>query len=122
MSSYKIALDQVAIARKLCNKADIPFTRPTDYYAEMVKSDDHMERIRTKLVEESCVTPHSLSDLLGKGSKSPKTRGNSESSRSLASRSNTKRSSSGRWRKRASKTRFKASRGVRDTSAFEDLR
>ena len=51
--SYKIALDQVANARKLCSKHDIPFTRPTDYYAEMVKSDEHMERIRTKLVEES---------------------------------------------------------------------
>ena len=55
--SYKIALDQVAVARKLCAKHDIPFTRPTDYYAEMVKSDDHMERIRTKLVEESYVEP-----------------------------------------------------------------
>lgn len=50
---YKIALDQVAIARKRAAKFDIPFTRPSDYYAEMVKSDEHMERIRTKLVEES---------------------------------------------------------------------
>jgi rRNA-processing protein EBP2 len=34
-------------------KNDIPFTRPNDYYAEMVKSDEHMERIRTKLVDEA---------------------------------------------------------------------
>lgn len=40
-------------ARKLCAKFDIPFSRPNDYYAEMVKSDEHMERVRTKLVEEA---------------------------------------------------------------------
>lgn len=38
-------------------KNDIPFTRPNDYYAEMVKSDEHMERIRTKLVDEALVSP-----------------------------------------------------------------
>jgi rRNA-processing protein EBP2 len=33
--------------------ASKPFTRPDDYFAEMVKSDDHMERIRQKLLDES---------------------------------------------------------------------
>ena len=51
--SYKMALDQVPNARKLAGKYDIPFDRPNDYYAEMVKSDEHMERVRTKLVEEA---------------------------------------------------------------------
>jgi len=50
---YKLALDAVPFARAQCSKHDIPFSRPNDYYAEMVKSDEHMERIRTKLVEES---------------------------------------------------------------------
>ncbi|ADV21927.1 rRNA-processing protein EBP2 [Cryptococcus gattii E566] len=50
---YKIALGCIPQARKLTSKHDIPFTRPGDYYAEMVKSDEHMERIRTKLVEEA---------------------------------------------------------------------
>ncbi|OXG50419.1 rRNA-processing protein EBP2 [Cryptococcus neoformans] len=50
---YKIALGCVPQARKLASKHDIPFTRPGDYYAEMVKSDEHMERVRTKLVEEA---------------------------------------------------------------------
>lgn len=45
----------MAVARKLAAKHDIPFTRPTDYYAEMVKSDEHMERIRSKLVDEAWV-------------------------------------------------------------------
>lgn len=53
MAFYKLALDAVPEARKLCNKFDIPFSRPTDYYAEMVKSDEHMERVRTKLVTEA---------------------------------------------------------------------
>lgn len=50
---YKLALDAVPEARKLCAKFDIPFSRPADYYAEMVKSDEHMERVRSKLVEEA---------------------------------------------------------------------
>ncbi|GMK55191.1 hypothetical protein CspeluHIS016_0202470 [Cutaneotrichosporon spelunceum] len=53
MAFYKLALDAVPEARKLCSKYDILFSRPNDYYAEMVKSDEHMERVRTKLVEES---------------------------------------------------------------------
>jgi len=51
--SYKQALSIVERARKLCKQADIPFTRPSDYYAEMVKSDVHMERVRTRLVDEA---------------------------------------------------------------------
>jgi rRNA-processing protein EBP2 len=51
--SYKQALSIVDRARKLCKQADIPFTRPNDYYAEMVKSDVHMERVRTRLVDEA---------------------------------------------------------------------
>jgi rRNA-processing protein EBP2 len=53
MAFYKLALDAIPHARKMCAKHDILFSRPNDYYAEMVKSDEHMERIRTKLVEES---------------------------------------------------------------------
>ncbi|OCF45970.1 rRNA-processing protein EBP2 [Kwoniella heveanensis CBS 569] len=53
MAFYKIALDCIPQAKKLAAKHDIPFTRPVDYYAEMVKSDEHMERVRTKLVEEA---------------------------------------------------------------------
>ncbi len=52
-TSYKQAISIVAQARKLCVKHDVPFTRPKDYYAEMVKSDSHMERVRTKLVDEA---------------------------------------------------------------------
>jgi rRNA-processing protein EBP2 len=30
-----------------------PFTRPGDYFAEMVKSEDHMGRVKKKLVDEA---------------------------------------------------------------------
>ena len=37
----------------LAAKHKFPFTRPSDYFAEMIKSDAHMERIRQRLLDES---------------------------------------------------------------------
>ncbi|KAI5449441.1 rRNA-processing protein EBP2 [Naganishia albida] len=53
MAFYKQALSVVEKAKKMCQKSDIPFTRPTDYYAEMIKSDAQMARLRSHLVEEA---------------------------------------------------------------------
>ncbi|KAJ2934764.1 hypothetical protein H1R20_g2353, partial [Candolleomyces eurysporus] len=50
---YKQALYSANEARKLAAKHKLPFTRPSDYFAEMVKSDSHMERIRQRLLNES---------------------------------------------------------------------
>ena len=36
---YKMALEGVHEARKLCKKAKVPFSRPDDFFAEMVKTD-----------------------------------------------------------------------------------
>jgi rRNA-processing protein EBP2 len=36
---YNLALDAVHLARKECHKFNIPFTRPEDFFAEMVKTD-----------------------------------------------------------------------------------
>ena len=36
---YNVALDAVEEARMKCKKVNIPFTRPEDFFAEMVKSD-----------------------------------------------------------------------------------
>jgi rRNA-processing protein EBP2 len=52
-SSYKQALHAANAARTLAAKHSLPFTRPSDYFAEMVKSDAHMERIRQKLLDET---------------------------------------------------------------------
>ena len=50
--SYKQALHGAQAARTLAQKHELPFTRPADYFAEMVKSDSHMERIRQRLLDE----------------------------------------------------------------------
>lgn len=50
--SYKQALHSADAARALAVKHKLPFTRPSDYFAEMVKSDSHMERIRQRLLNE----------------------------------------------------------------------
>ena len=52
-SSYKQALHGTTTARSLAAQHSLPFTRPADYFAEMVKSDAHMERIRQKLLDEN---------------------------------------------------------------------
>ena len=50
--SYKQALHGANAARALAHKHSLPFTRPSDYFAEMVKSDVHMQRIRQRLLDE----------------------------------------------------------------------
>jgi len=50
---YKQALHSANTARSLAARHNFPFTRPSDYFAEMVKSDSHMERIRQRLLDES---------------------------------------------------------------------
>jgi rRNA-processing protein EBP2 len=49
---YKQALYAAVQGRQLAKQADLAFTRPSDYFAEMVKSDEHMERVRQKLLDE----------------------------------------------------------------------
>ncbi|EPQ54682.1 Ebp2-domain-containing protein [Gloeophyllum trabeum ATCC 11539] len=53
LAFYKQALHAANTARALASQHNLPFTRPSDYFAEMVKSDAHMERIRQRLLNES---------------------------------------------------------------------
>ncbi|KAF7791505.1 hypothetical protein EIP86_002521 [Pleurotus ostreatoroseus] len=53
LAFYKQALHCAQTAKTLAAKHNFPFTRPSDYFAEMVKSDSHMERIRQRLLDES---------------------------------------------------------------------
>lgn len=53
LAFYKQGLDACKSARKQLKKAGVPFVRPMDYFAEMVKSDEHMEKLKEKLVEEA---------------------------------------------------------------------
>lgn len=58
-SSYKQALQCAQESKALAAKHSLPFTRPNDYFAEMVKSDIHMERVRSKLLDEAAAMKRS---------------------------------------------------------------
>ncbi|SPC66266.1 related to EBP2 - required for pre-rRNA processing and ribosomal subunit assembly [Ustilago sp. UG-2017b] len=53
LAFYKQALHAAVEGRKLVEASGTAFSRPSDYFAEMVKTDEHMERIRQKLLDES---------------------------------------------------------------------
>mmetsp|Transcript_22920 Transcript_22920/g.55262 ORF Transcript_22920/g.55262 Transcript_22920/m.55262 type:complete len:517 (-) Transcript_22920:97-1647(-) len=53
VSFYDNALESVLLAREKCEEAGIPFARPEDFFAEMVKSDDHMAKIKDRLIFET---------------------------------------------------------------------
>lgn len=53
LAFYAQSLDAAKRARALLKAEGVPFARPTDYFAEMVKDDGHMERVKAKLVEEA---------------------------------------------------------------------
>jgi len=47
----KQAQDAVAVALPRLHAMKVPIFRPTDYYAEMAKSDDHMRKVRERLID-----------------------------------------------------------------------
>mmetsp|Transcript_11707 Transcript_11707/g.17040 ORF Transcript_11707/g.17040 Transcript_11707/m.17040 type:complete len:399 (-) Transcript_11707:57-1253(-) len=50
---YNVALQAVHEARLLCKKNSVPFARPDDFFAEMVKTDDHMAKVKDRLIFET---------------------------------------------------------------------
>ncbi|CDK25571.1 unnamed protein product [Kuraishia capsulata CBS 1993] len=53
LAFFKQGLDAALQARTKLQKLKLPFSRPMDYFAEMVKSDEHMEKLKAKLVTEA---------------------------------------------------------------------
>ena len=53
MSFYNQTLSNVTEATKLMEKHGVRHERPLDYFAEMVKSDAHMRKIKNKLLQEA---------------------------------------------------------------------
>ncbi|KAJ9629464.1 rRNA-processing protein EBP2 [Taxawa tesnikishii (nom. ined.)] len=53
LAFYRQSLDAVTQARALLKAEGVPFSRPVDYFAEMVKSDEHMGKIKQKLVDDA---------------------------------------------------------------------
>lgn len=50
---YRQSLEAVKEARVLLKKEGVPFSRPADYFAEMVKSEEQMGKVRQKMVDEA---------------------------------------------------------------------
>ncbi|KAK0719843.1 eukaryotic rRNA processing protein EBP2-domain-containing protein [Lasiosphaeris hirsuta] len=47
------SLEAARQARLLLKKEGVPFTRPTDYFAETLRSDEIMDKVKEKMVEEA---------------------------------------------------------------------
>ena len=52
LAFFKQSLDAVVEARQTLLKEGIPFSRPKDFFAEMVKTDEHMDKIKSRLMED----------------------------------------------------------------------
>lgn len=50
---YRQCLDGAERGRDLLELEGAPFTRPSDFFAETVKSDEHMEKIRQQMADEA---------------------------------------------------------------------
>lgn len=50
---YKQSLEAVTEARAKLKQEGVPFSRPTDYFAEMVKSEEQMGKVRSKMLDEA---------------------------------------------------------------------
>lgn len=53
LAFYQQALEATLEARGKLISLKVPFSRPLDYFAEMVKSDEHMDQLRTRLVQDA---------------------------------------------------------------------
>ncbi|KAH6626144.1 eukaryotic rRNA processing protein EBP2-domain-containing protein [Chaetomium sp. MPI-SDFR-AT-0129] len=47
------SLEAARQARALLRKEGVPFTRPSDFFAETVRSDETMQKVKAKMVEEA---------------------------------------------------------------------
>ena len=53
LAFYRQALDGAVRGRERVLSANVPFSRPADFFAEMLKTDEHMERVRQRLLDET---------------------------------------------------------------------
>lgn len=51
LAFYAQSLEAVKLGRKKLLEEGAPFSRPKDYFAEMVKADEHMAKVKGKLIE-----------------------------------------------------------------------
>ena len=53
LAFYKQALEAAKLGRRLLKQEKVPFERPVDYFAEMMKDDEHMGKVKGKLLDEA---------------------------------------------------------------------
>ena len=53
LAFYKQCADAVNKGRTLLKREGVPFSRPNDFFAEMVKSEEQMGKIKQKMVDEA---------------------------------------------------------------------
>jgi rRNA-processing protein EBP2 len=53
LAFYDIALAGVKDCQEMCRSSGVSYERPSDYYAEMVKSDGHMLKVKKELLEQA---------------------------------------------------------------------
>ena len=53
LAFYKQCLNAANEGRDSLKREGVPFTRPNDYFAEMVKSDEHMGKIKAKMTDDA---------------------------------------------------------------------
>ncbi|KAG6003548.1 hypothetical protein E4U21_001910 [Claviceps maximensis] len=53
LAFYSQCLDAAKIGRAKLLAEGVAFSRPKDYFAEMIKEDAHMEKVKAKLIEEA---------------------------------------------------------------------
>lgn len=53
LAFYDIALAGVRDCQEMCRSSGVSYVRPNDYYAEMVKTDDHMLKVKKELMSQA---------------------------------------------------------------------
>ncbi|GAB0145458.1 P450 monooxygenase-like protein [Epichloe bromicola] len=53
LAFYSQCLEAAKAGRAKLLAEGVPFSRPKDYFAEMIKEDAHMEKVKAKLIEEA---------------------------------------------------------------------
>jgi len=51
-SFYEQTLASVTVAEKKFKKEEMAYIRPTDYFAEMMKSDEHMMKVKGRIMSK----------------------------------------------------------------------
>ena len=52
MAFYNVAKENVMKGMQILVQAQVPISRPDDFFAEMLKSDDHMLKVKGNLLKQ----------------------------------------------------------------------